>query len=320
MNFVKKNRSFFKYILFGLCLTALFLTAVLLNRRADDKETYPITRVSVILPHKDDGYWNLIAEGISEERDALGAGCKIDINMILPQLNYNIAQMTDLLKQQIAAKVDYIVVQGNEDETFRDVLQDAWEQGIHVICVDTDISDFPEHLYVGTNNYEAGKLMGEELVELTGGSATVGIISGEEQYQNLQERLRGFQDVVQEWPDIEIKGVAYDKYDALTVMRLYHQMADEAEVMVFLEGTGGKSMESVYDGPGEEYEYVLGFDAYDGAKRRVLDGIVKQDTNLMGRQVVREIEQHIKTGNYSADCIYTDIFWLTAENYDEVMK
>lgn len=317
---MKKNRSFTKYILFGLLAAVLCLTALLQIGKAGEEKQNQITRVSVILPHKDDGYWNLIEEGISQEAENTGIDCKLDIKMIIPQLNYNISQMTDLLKQQIAAKVDYIVVQGNEDQTFCQVLREAWEQGIHIICVDTDISDFPEHLYVGTNNYEAGRLLGEALVELTEGHTSVGIISGEEQYQNLQERLEGFQDVVKEWPDIEIKSIAYDHYDALTFMQLYHQMVGEAEVLVSLEGTGGKTMESVYDGPVTEYSHVLGFDAYDGVKRNILDGIVKQNTNLMGHQVVKEIEQHIKTGAYSADCIYTDIFWLTKENYDEVIK
>lgn len=52
----------------------------------------------------------------------------------------------------------------------------------------------------------------------------------------------------------------------------------------------------------------------------MLDGVVKQDTDQMGRKVVEEIAGYIENGRYSAREIYTDIVWLTAENYDEVMK
>ena len=110
-----------------------------------------MTRVSVILPHYDDGYWMLIAEEIDQSGEELKKSCGIDINMIMPQLNYNVPQMVDLLKQQIAAQVDVLVVQGNEDEEYIKTLTDAWNEGIQIICVDTDIESLPEHLYIGTN-------------------------------------------------------------------------------------------------------------------------------------------------------------------------
>lgn len=315
-----KNRSL-RCVLFLLAVAVMAgISGGILHIRTGRKENYPITRVSVILPHKDDGYWNLIMEGIEEAERENDSDYRIDINTLIPQLNYNIPQMTDLLKQQIAAKVDYIVVQGNEDGEFQSVLRKACDQGIQVICVDTDISDFPEHLYVGTDNVEAGRMLGEHLVELTGGTAVAAVISGAEEYQNLQQRMDGFREVVDEYPGIEIKQVAYDNYDGLTAMRIYKELSGVADTLVCLEGTGGMTLESIYSEHGDEYDYVIGFDAHTGAKNHVLDGIVKQDTNRMGRQVVEEIRRHIETGAYSSDCIYTDICWVTAENYDEVMK
>lgn len=314
-----KNR-FLKHVLI-LLPVAVVLSAFagILHAMTDHKEIYPVTRVSVILPHKDDGYWDLIMEGIEEAGCESGSKFNIDINTLIPQLNYNISQITDLVKQQIAAKVDYIVVQGNEDEEFLSVLRDACEQGIHVVCVDTDIRDFPEHLYVGSDNYQGGKMLGEHLLELTGGTAKVAVLSGSEEYSNLQQRLEGFRDATEEHPEIEITEIAYDNYDGLTAMRLYQEMSDQADALVCLEGTCGMTLEALYDEHRDEYKYVIGFDAHDGAKKGVLDGIVKQDTNRMGHQVVEEIRRHIETGSYSSNCIYTDIFWVTAENYDEVM-
>lgn len=318
---MNKNRSVLIYLVSVLAAVLVLCAAVeVLHRAEEDNANVLITRVSVILPHKDDGYWNLIEEGILEAQEANSDGMPLDINILIPQLNYSIPQMTDLLKQQIAAKVDYIVVQGNEDEEFRAVLLDAMEQGIQVILVDTDINDFPEHLYVGTDNYAAGKLLGEQLLLLTGGTARIAVISGEERYQNMQQRLAGFQDAIASAPESIIAKIVYDNYDGLTVMRLYQELTGVADTLVCLEGTGGNTLETRYDKHGEEYKYVVGFDAYKGARNGVLDGIIKQDTGRMGQLVVEEIMRHMETGSYSSDCIYTDIFWLTAENYDEVMQ
>lgn len=310
-----------------LRFTLLLLPAVIMlcnsvwvpGRKAVGKEQPSITRVSVILPHKDDGYWELIEAAIKEANDEIGSGY-LDVNTMIPQLNYNIPQMIDLLKQQIAAKVDYIVVQGNEDSGFRSVLLDAWEQGIQIICVDTDISDFPEHLYVGTDNYRAGQMLGEKLIELTGGTVKVSIISGEAQYQNLQQRIEGFRDTIEAYPGIEIEETAYDHFDSLTAVRLYENLSEDADALVCVEGTSGKALGSLFSEHGSEYEYVIGFDAHEGVKANVMDAIIKQDTDRMGHQIVEEILHHIETGAYSSNCIYTDVFWVTPENYDEVAE
>lgn len=203
-----------------------------------------ITRVTVILPHFDDGYWMLIEEGIEQSGEKLKKSCGMDIKILKPQLNYNIPQMVELLKQQIAAKVDVLVVQGNEDEEYIDTLKEAWSEGIQIICVDTDIKSFPEHLYIGTDNYEAGKMLGEELINVTDGEANVALISGEPGFSNLEERLEGLQDAVKDYPKIHLGDVQYDDYDGLTVMKMYYQNTEGADTIVFLEGTGGVTISS----------------------------------------------------------------------------
>ena len=279
-----------------------------------------ITRGSVILPHSDDGYWMLIEEGIEQSGEELKKNCGMDIKILKPQLNYNIPQMVDILKQQIAAKVDVLVVQGNEDEEYINTLKEAWSEGIQIICVDTDIKNFPEHLYIGTDNYEAGKMLGEELINVTDGEANVAVISGEPGFSNLEERLEGLQDAVKDYPKIHLGDVQYDNYDGLTVMKMYYQNAEDADTIVFLEGTGGITISAQFKQRDDQYEHILGFDAFDGVISGVIDGIIKQDTNMMGEQVVEEIANYIRNGEYSSETVYTTTHWMTAENYHSILS
>lgn len=279
-----------------------------------------ITRVTVILPHFDDGYWMLIEEGIEQSGEKLKKSCGMDIKILKPQLNYNIPQMVELLKQQIAAKVDVLVVQGNEDEEYIDTLKEAWSEGIQIICVDTDIKSFPEHLYIGTDNYEAGKMLGEELINVTDGEANVALISGEPGFSNLEERLEGLQDAVKDYPKIHLGDVQYDDYDGLTVMKMYYQNTEGADTIVFLEGTGGVTISSQFKQRDDQYEHILGFDAFYGVISGAIDGIIKQDTNMMGEQVVEEIANFIRNGKYSSETVYTDTQWLTVENYHSILS
>lgn len=279
-----------------------------------------ITRVTVILPHFDDGYWMLIEEGIEQSGEKLKKSCGMDIKILKPQLNYNIPQTVELLKQQIAAKVDVLVVQGNEDEEYIDTLKEAWSEGIQIICVDTDIKSFPEHLYIGTDNYEAGKMLGEELINVTDGEANVALISGEPGFSNLEERLEGLQDAVKDYPKIHLGDVQYDDYDGLTVMKMYYQNTEGADTIVFLEGTGGVTISSQFKQRDDQYEHILGFDAFYGVISGAIDGIIKQDTNMMGEQVVEEIANFIRNGEYSSETVYTDTQWLTVENYHSILS
>ena len=279
-----------------------------------------ITRVTVILPHFDDGYWMLIEEGIEQSGEKLKKSCGMDIKILKPQLNYNIPQRVELLKQQIAAKVDVLVVQGNEDEEYIDTLKEAWSEGIQIICVDTDIKSFPEHLYIGTDNYEAGKMLGEELINVTDGEANVALISGEPGFSNLEERLEGLQDAVKDYPKIHLGDVQYDDYDGLTVMKMYYQNTEGADTIVFLEGTGGVTISSQFKQRDDQYEHILGFDAFYGVISGAIDGIIKQDTNMMGEQVVEEIANFIRNGEYSSETVYTDTQWLTVENYHSILS
>lgn len=311
----------YRKVLPVLCaaLAVLILAGVFLAKRPAGSD-YPVTRVSVILPHNDDAYWSLVRNSIEKADQEIGGKYNIDIKIYVPQLNYNIPQMIEILKQQVAARVDILVIQGNEDEQFRTVLEEARKEGIQIICVDTPLRDFPYDLYVGTDNRTAGEMIGTELALLTDGNAKVSVVSGSEGYLNLEDRLAGFRDAVKDYPGIQIQEICYDEYDGLTFMQLYHSQSREANMLVCLEGTGGLALSHTYTERDDEYQVIVGFDSYEGVESGVLDGIVKQDTRQMGRRIVEEIAGFVETGRYSARDIYTDIIWLTSENYDEVMN
>src|SRR5262249_10739369 len=58
--------------------------------------------------------------------------------------------------------------------------------------------------FVGSDNYEGGKLAGEYMVKATGGSAKVAILEGIPGHETGDSRLRGFKDAVKDTPGISI--------------------------------------------------------------------------------------------------------------------
>ncbi len=305
-------------------LLFLVLVVIMIKALTPGKDTafQDKIRITAVIPHNDQAYWTLVTGGI------LAAGKEygdvIDVRVDLPQLNYNVSQMTELISRAIAAKVDAIIVQGINPEEYLQALNHAVQAGIQVIFIDTDIEDFGPHLYVGTDNTEAGCLLGEKLIEVTGGTAKVAILSGEENYPNLEQRVTGLKKISGQYPGIEFVRLDYDNYDALTVMNKYNLILEEnpeIDTLICIEGTGGQTLGSFYPENPEDFEHILVFDDSEGTIRGMhmgmIDGIIIQDTHEMGYRAVEETVNYFLKGGYSADCIYTDIKWITSSDLNE---
>ena len=274
-------------------------------------------RISVILPHHDYGYWTFVADGIRDAAQQL----PVDVKIYMPDLNYNVELMTELILQQIAAQVDAIIVQGIDDPDYIAALESAKAEGICVVLVDTDLSSFAADLYVGTDNYDAGIQMGKRLVEVTGAHANVAILTGASGYPNLEDRIRGIRDVAAKNPGIHLLRIEYDQYDAMTVMEKYYLILKEnpeIDTLVAVEGTGGQTLGQMSS---SEFRHTLVFDVCEesimGLKNGVFDGIICQQNYRMGVICIEELCSWSASGSFRQNKIYTSIDWLTTENLEE---
>lgn len=314
------------------CSVLIVLTTLILliwnTSRSDHGKLVPhnpgIMRISVILPHSNDGYWSEIAEGMQSGQKTYSDNVSLKIS--IPQLNYNIEQMTELIRRQTAAKVDAIIVQGNDNPEYQKALEDAMDQRVQVILLDTDIEAFRPHMYIGTNNYEAGMMMGEMLYQTAGASSKVAVLSGEEGYSNMEERYMGLLESIKKYPGIQILRLEYDNYDGITAISKYNQIHEEnpeIDTLVCLEGTGGQTIGSILDPKEKYYSHILAFDdvkeTREGIKNGFLDGTMTQDTRQMGYKAIEEAYNRWKYGTYSYrnSCVYTPVYWMTAEDLQE---
>ncbi len=318
---LKKKRYI---VILGILISVFFIIFIItiIQEVVEEKVSIDKVRVSVILPHSDDGYWSNIEKGITDTAETYKD--EMDVQIYIPQLNYNTGQMTELIKQQVAAQVDTIIVQGIDDSDYRKALIKAWRKGIQIIFVDTDLEGFPSHLYVGTDNYAAGVLLGEKLIEISGGAAKIAILSGASNYSNLQERCLGLYESTKAYSDINFVRLDYDNYDGLTVVNKYkkiHTENPEIDTLICIEGTGGQTLGTVFDEKQPEYAHILAFDdselARQGIKNGVLDGVIAQATWEMGRKTIEETVRYEKTGTYSSNCIHTELRWVTLKEIEE---
>lgn len=302
-------------VLMAAGAAAMVLTegVVLRGRTADDIENK--LRISVIMPHNNDGYWSKVIVGC--QAAAVEYHSKVDVKTYFPQLNYNIDQMTALIKQQIAARVDAVIVQGNENPDYKKALEKASREGIQVTLIDTDIQDdFMPHLYIGTDNVKAGDELGKRLIKLTGGQAAVAVLSGEEGYSNLEERYRGVREAVAQCPGIRLLSISYDHYDTMTVLNQIRQIKTEtpkADTLVCLEGTAGRVLGEQFSLGDKPFKHIIAFDNTDGTlmgvRSGVIDAVMVQQPYEMGRLAVEQAAG--QPGR--CETLHTGIQWVTPD-------
>ncbi|WP_282939626.1 substrate-binding domain-containing protein [Paenibacillus sp. RC67] len=115
----------------------------------------------------------------------------------------NPAEQTKLLEKAIAAKADAILLQGLGEPQYKQWIDKAIAQGIPVLTVDTDEPESSRLSYVGTNNEEAGKRMGELVEQKVGDASRIGVLIGSSA-DSQRLRLLGFQEATSYYPNLTI--------------------------------------------------------------------------------------------------------------------
>ena len=132
-------------------------------------------------------------------------------------------QIADI-KYFIDKKVDLLIVAPNEAAAITPVVEKAYRQGIPVVVIDRKILSDKYTAFVGADNYEIGKDVGQYILNRLHGKGKVLEITGLEGSTPAMERHKGLTDVLKEEPGIEItasvdgawlQSVAGEKMDSI---------------------------------------------------------------------------------------------------------
>ena len=121
-------------------------------------------------------------------------------------MDYNMDAVIAAMEASIAKKPAGILIVGWEDSLIP-IINKSVAQGIPVVTVDADVVNSNRVAFVGTGNFDAGRLCGERIAELIGGKGKVAIL-GKVTLSNIQDRVRGCEAVWKEkYPGIQFMGL-----------------------------------------------------------------------------------------------------------------
>ena len=116
----------------------------------------------------------------------------------------NSRQQIQDIRNLIDRGIDLLIVAPNEAATLTPIIEEVFDKGIPVIVVDRKILSDKYSAYIGADNYEIGKAVGNYMANRLKGKGNVVEIAGLNGSTPATERHLGFMSIISQYPDIKL--------------------------------------------------------------------------------------------------------------------
>ncbi len=267
---------------------------------------------------------------IEMQKGAEEAAKKLGVNLIVQaaEREVDVEKQMQIVENLIQTKVAALCVTPSGSREIVPAIDKANRAGIPVLIVDTrvDAKALSESkgkiaTFIGSDNYEGGKLAGEFIVKRLGGKGKVAVLEGIPGHETGDSRLRGFREAIKATPGIEIvasQTANWERDQGFNVFQNILQSHPEVQaVFACSDLMALGAVEAIAAAKKAGQITVVGFDASDEAREAVgrgtMDATVAQSPSEMGALAVENAYRLIK-GEQIKDEMVVPIKLITKEN------
>lgn len=245
----------------------------------------------------------------SMEEAAIAEGYTFKCNA--PDASTEVDKQINIAEAFIEEGVDALILGPCDSTALVDVINRAAEKDIAVFLVDSGADESDYVTYIGTNNYEGGKIAAKWMGENVKGQ--VAIVDGFSGNEATTQRYKGFMDEIKNYPDVDVVTSDYANGDLSMGMSVaenflvaYPELVGIFAVDDMMAIGAGQAVEAA--GKTDQVK-VLGFDGQPDAAEKIIEGTIDatiaQKPATMGRMTVefvtdylngKEVERVIDTG------------------------
>lgn len=258
-----------------LVLVASALVGCTQNEAATaDQPAAEAKLVYLITMDKMDQHWVNVDNGASVMAEGLGLKYKWDA----PDVKDN-AKQIEAVNNAVADNADLILLAANDPQAISEAVKNAKAKGVKIIYVDSAANE-PAIATLSTNNYQAGALAGQTMVdELAAAGQTsgkIGIIGVNTATNSTMDRENGFRAVL-EAAGYEILTTEYKDGDAAASQESAYGFIVGNDDLVGLYGTNEGSTVGVGNAIKASGKEIIGigFDKSDAIQGLLNDGSLK---------------------------------------------
>ncbi len=239
-------------------------------------------------------YWQTLGNGFSKAATEY----RVKVQIVGPD-TYDAQGELAAFHNAVAARPAGILVSVPDAALFRTEINAAIQAGIPVITVDSDAPTSQRLYFIGTDNLAAGHLGGQRLVQKLNGKGNVIFFSIPGQ-PNIDERLRGYKDILADHPQMKIVDVLNVKGDSNLAFDQAKQYvdktgADKVNAFVALEASAGPAVEDVVQRSNDKARTVIAMDVSPDTLRLIksggIDATVSQKPWTMGYVGLKQLDE-----------------------------
>ncbi|HVV53212.1 MAG TPA: sugar-binding protein [Polyangia bacterium] len=217
-------------------------------------------------------FWKIAAAGIHKyEKEA-----KVQVDLKLPASG-TAENQNQILQDLVSQKYDAIAIStiAPNDQV---PLLDKVAEKTNLITFDSDAPKSKRLLYIGTDNYQAGRVLGGRIVELLPKGGKIAVFVGTFAADNAAQRLKGIEDVIA-GHNIQVVDKREDNTDRAKarsnvedIVNAHHDLA----MVVGLYNYNGPAIAAALDGLGKKGKVLAAcFDEDDGTLSGIEEGAIQ---------------------------------------------
>ena len=280
--------------------------------------------VALVLKTLNHPYFVDMRRGAQEAADRLG----VTLQVQAAEREIDVEKQMQIVENLIQTGIQALAITPSGSREIVSALVKARDAKVPIVVVDTrldpkaaaDAGVHPE-TFVGSDNYEGGKLAGEYLVKATGGKAHVGILEGIPGHETGDSRLRGFRDAVKDTAGVTIVASQPANWERDQGFNVFQNMLqahpDIDSVFACSDLMALGALEAISAAHRTGSIKVVGFDALDDAKKAIAEGTmaasVAQFPAEMGRAAIESAVKVIR-GEKIPDDIKVKLELVTRDN------
>lgn len=259
-------------------------------------------RIGVILFGPENPFFQQVLEGITAKAEELSA---YDCTVLIRRVTFDAAAQLEAMEELLSQEIHGLVLTPYNDPGVIAQIDRMEELGIPVITTNTDIEGSRRLAYVGSNYYECGRTAGGLMRLVTGGRASLGIITGSSQVLCHTERIAGFLDVIRRTaPDIQVLQVSKnhdDEFESYEVTKRFLTEHPETDALFFAAAGLQGGCRAILAAGRQEHMRVICFDAETSVPAMVETGLIcasiSQQPRKQGSLPLEILFEHLTTGN-----------------------
>jgi ribose transport system substrate-binding protein len=228
----------------------------------------------------------------------------------------DVEKQVQIIENLLQTGIRALIVTPSGSREIATAIVKANRANVPVIVVDTRVdpkaaadNNLKLESFIGSDNYEGGKLAGEHLAKITDGKARVAVLEGIPGHETGDSRLRGFRDALAAHPNMAIvasQPANWERDQGFTVFQNMLQAHPDTDALFAasdLMALG--ALEAIASAGRSGRIRVVGFDALDDARKAIeagkMDASVAQSPREMGRLAVDSAAKLLRGETIPAD-------------------